>query len=149
MGQLSECNVDLCGSEGSASFCAVVIQPTLVRQVVETQQQDDESTSFRTRLANGEVIDGWLFDADLGLRFHGCTFVLVASRELVITKFHHSRLAVHPGGTKMYHNLRRQYWWSGMKRDVASFVARCLTCQQVKEEHRKSAGLLQPLPGVK
>ena len=30
MGQLSECNVDLCGSEGSASLCAVVIQPTLV-----------------------------------------------------------------------------------------------------------------------
>ena len=75
MGQLSECNVDLCGSGDSASLCAVVIQPTLVRQVVEAQQQDDESTSFRTRLANGEVIDGWSFDVDLGLRFHGHTFV--------------------------------------------------------------------------
>ena len=32
-----------------------------------------------------------------------------------------------------------------MKHDVASFVARCLTCQQVKAEHRRPTGLLQPL----
>ena len=67
MGQLSECNVDLCGSRDSASLCAVVIQPTLVRQEVEVQQQDDEATSFRTQLANGEVIDRWSFDVNLGL----------------------------------------------------------------------------------
>ena len=46
----------------------------------------------------------------------------------------------------MYHDLRRQYWWSGMKCDIASFVAHCLTCQQVKAEHRRPVGLLQPLP---
>ena len=86
------------------------------------------------------MIDGWSFDDNLGLRFHGRTFVLVASRELVMSEFHHSRLAVYPGGTKMYHDLRRQYWWSGMKCDVASFVAHCLTFQQVKAEHRRPAG---------
>ena len=100
MGQLSECNVDLCGSENSASLCVVVIQPILVRQVVEVQQQDDESTSFCMRLANGEMIDGWSFNADLGLRFHGRTFVPVASKELIMTEFHHSHLAVHPEGPR-------------------------------------------------
>ena len=78
--------------------------------MVEAQQQDDESISFRTRLANGDVIEGGSFDADLGLRFHGCTFVPVASRELIMIEFHYLRLAVHPRGTKMYHNLRRQCW---------------------------------------
>ena len=62
-----------------------------------------------------------------------------------MTEFHHSRLAIHPGGTKMYHNLHQQYWWSVIKRDIASFVTHCLTCQQVKAEHRRLAGLLQPL----
>lgn len=46
----------------------------------------------------------------------------------------------------MYKDLRRQYWWRGMQRDVARFVARCLTCQQVKAEQRRPGGLLQPLP---
>ncbi|XP_052479553.1 uncharacterized protein LOC128034754 [Gossypium raimondii] len=33
---------------------------------------------------------------------------------------------------------------NGLKREVTNFVARCLTCQQVKAEHRLLSGLLQP-----
>ena len=32
-----------------------------------------------------------------------------------------------------------------MKKHVGDFVRRCLTCQQVKAEHQRSAGLLQLL----
>jgi len=32
-----------------------------------------------------------------------------------------------------------------MKKEVTKFVAKCLTCQQVKIEHRLPGGLLQPL----
>ena len=32
-----------------------------------------------------------------------------------------------------------------MKRDVVDYVAKCLTCQQVKAEHQRPAGLLQHL----
>nr|GFD01143.1 retrotransposable element Tf2 [Tanacetum cinerariifolium] len=32
-----------------------------------------------------------------------------------------------------------------MKRDVATFVSRCLICQQVKNEHQRASDLLQPL----
>ena len=49
----------------------------------------------------------------------------------------------------MYQDLVRQFWWRGMKRDVAAFVSKCLTCQQVKAEHQRPAGLLQPLPIAK
>ena len=66
-------------------------------------------------------------------------------REEIPREFHYSRFVVHPGGTKMYRDFRCQYYWSGMKRHVGYFVRRCLTCQQVKDEHQKSAGLLQPL----
>ena len=45
----------------------------------------------------------------------------------------------------MYQDLRTLYWWPGMKKDVVEYVARCLTCQQVKAEHQRPAGLLQPL----
>ena len=38
------------------------------------------------------------------------------------------------------------YWWKGMKKEIAYFVSRCLTCQQVKAEHQKPAGKIQPLP---
>nr|GFB45043.1 transposon Ty3-I Gag-Pol polyprotein [Tanacetum cinerariifolium] len=45
----------------------------------------------------------------------------------------------------MYHDLKQYFWWSGMKRDVATFVARCLICQHVKIEHQRASGLLQQL----
>ena len=45
----------------------------------------------------------------------------------------------------MYKDLRQNYWWSGMKRDIAQFVAQCLVCQQVKVKHQRPAGFLQPL----
>jgi len=59
---------------------------------------------------------------------------------------HHISYAVHPGATKMYQDLRTNFWWEGMKKDIANFVLKCLTCQQVKAEHKKPPGLLMSLP---
>ena len=70
---------------------------------------------------------------------------LINLREELLKEFHFSRFAMHPYGTKMYQDLHHRYYWSGMKRHVRDFVRRCLTCQQVKAEHQKPTGLLQPL----
>ena len=67
-------------------------------------------------------------------------------RREIMEEAHSSAYAMNPGSTKMYHTLKEHYWWKGMKRDVAEFVSGCLTCQQVKVEHQKPAGLLQSLP---
>ena len=44
----------------------------------------------------------------------------------------------------MYQDLRKSFWWQGIKREVGEFVARCLVCQQVKAEHQRPPGLFQP-----
>jgi hypothetical protein len=45
----------------------------------------------------------------------------------------------------MYQDLKEKYWWYDLKRDVATHVALCDVCQQVKAKHQRPAGLLQPL----
>ena len=45
----------------------------------------------------------------------------------------------------MYRDLRPDYWWPCMKRDVAWYVDRCLTCRKVKAEHQRPHGRMQPL----
>ena len=50
-------------------------------------------------------------------------------REEILREFHYSLFFMHPGDTKMYHDLCRQYYWSGMKKHVGNYVRRCLTCQ--------------------
>ncbi|GJT20970.1 putative nucleotidyltransferase, ribonuclease H [Tanacetum coccineum] len=68
-----------------------------------------------------------------------------ALREKVMTEAHSSPFTIHPGSTKMYRDLKQYFWWNGMKQDVATFVSKCMTCQQVKIEHQRASGLLQPL----
>ena len=106
--------------------------------------------SIRDRVHSGIGDEGWTIHVDGSLRYRGRVVVpqLIDLRDEILREFHCSRFDVHPGGTKMYQDLRRQYYWSGMKRHVRDFVRRCLTCQQVKVEYQKSAGLLQPLEVV-
>ncbi|GKA57954.1 putative reverse transcriptase domain-containing protein, partial [Tanacetum coccineum] len=44
---------------------------------------------------------------------------------------HKSKYYVHLGADKMYHDLRDMYWWPGMKRDIATYVSKCLTCSKI------------------
>ncbi|GJT23955.1 putative reverse transcriptase domain-containing protein [Tanacetum coccineum] len=64
-------------------------------------------------------------------------------RTLIMDEAHNSKYHVHPGADKMYYDLRDRYWWPGMKKDIAVYVSKCLTCLKVKAEHHRPSGLLQ------
>ena len=118
--------------------------PSLLGRVTELQGYDVEVLSIRDRVRSGTCDNGWTMHLDGSLRYRGRVVVprLEDLREEIFRGFHSSRFTMHPGGTQMYHNLRRQYYWRGIKRHVGDFVRRCLTCQQVKAEHQRPAGLL-------
>ena len=42
-------------------------------------------------------------------------------RKKIMEEAHFSAYSVHPGSTKMYHDLKDTYWWNGMKRDIIDF----------------------------
>ena len=52
---------------------------------------------------------------------------------------------IHPSGTIMYGMIKPHYWWLRMKRDIAEYVSKYLTCQQIKAKHQSPAGMMQPL----
>ncbi|GKC60625.1 putative reverse transcriptase domain-containing protein, partial [Tanacetum coccineum] len=64
-------------------------------------------------------------------------------RMVILNEAHKSRYSVHLGVDKMYHDLRDMYWWPRMKRDIATYVSKCLTCAKVKAKHQRPLGLLQ------
>ena len=66
-------------------------------------------------------------------------------RRKILEETHRSKYTIHPESNKMYRDLKRLYWWDGLKKEVARFVQTCLVCQQVKVEHKKPSGRLQPL----
>jgi hypothetical protein len=56
-----------------------------------------------------------------------------------------SRYSIHPVSTKMYHDLRQQFWWTRMKREEAHYISKCDRCRKVKADYMNPGGLLQLL----
>jgi hypothetical protein len=65
---------------------------------------------------------------------------------MILQEMHNVPYAGHPGYQKSVAVVKSHYFWSGIKREIVEYIARCMECQEVKVEHRHPAGLLQPLP---
>jgi len=65
-----------------------------------------------------------------------------------MSEAHSSNLSIHPGSSTMYHDLKPLFWWTKMKKEITSFVARCDNCCRVKAVHMKAVQPL-PIPGWK
>ncbi|GJW81197.1 putative reverse transcriptase domain-containing protein [Tanacetum coccineum] len=63
-------------------------------------------------------------------------------RTVIMHESHKSKYSIHPGSNKMYHDMKRLYWWHNMKVNIATYVSKCLTCAKVKAEHQRPSGLL-------
>jgi hypothetical protein len=67
-------------------------------------------------------------------------------KRFIMDELHKRPYIGHPSYQKMITATRKQFYWLGLKKDIGDYLAKCLECQQVKEEHRHTIGLLQPLP---
>ena len=84
--------------------------------------------------AIGEETD-WNID-DVGiLRYNGKLWEPEELQKEVMKQTHESLYTMHPGAIKMHQDLKKIYWWQGMKKDISEYVIKCLTCQQVKAKH--------------
>ena len=116
-------------------------------RVKTIQRKDPQLQKIRFEVQQGQSRD-YMIDSEgtlrLGTRL--CVPNVEELRKEIMEEAHFSAYSIHPGSTKMYHDLKDTYWWNGMKRDIADFVSKCLTCQQVKLEHQRPSRLLQQLP---
>ena len=103
---------------------SLVATPSLLSRVIESQWQDVEIVSIWDQVQSSTGDEGCTVHTYGSLRYKGRVVVpqLTDLRKEILREFHCSRFVVHPGGTKMYQDLRRQYYWSGMKRHVGDFV---------------------------
>jgi hypothetical protein len=107
-------------------------------QEIQRGQQEDEKVREIKRNIKEEKSPGFLKD-DEGVLWYKGRICVPNVRELkvkILHEAHESTYSIHPEGKKMYHDLKDTYWWYGMKRDVAEYVALCDTYQRVKAEHQ-------------
>jgi hypothetical protein len=49
-------------------------------------------------------------------------------KEFILCEAHDSTYSIHPGSTKIYHDLKSRYWWYEMNRVVVEYIALCNNC---------------------
>jgi hypothetical protein len=100
-------------------------------QEIRKGQVEDEKIQEIKRNIKEEKSPGFSEDDERVLWYKGriCVPNVKELKDSILCEAHGSAYSIHPGGNKMYHDLNATYWWYGMKRDIAKYVALCDTCQ--------------------
>jgi hypothetical protein len=145
--------VPLTGEESSIwvppnmSLFNVTLTPTFKGEIIATQQQDVGVSHIKRRLTEGDPKVSCFHVDDEGMLWFNDRIVVPHNQGLwkkIFDEAHTSKYSIHSSSTKMYHDLKVQFWWTRMKRETVCYVAKCDTCRRVKADHLKHAGLLQP-----
>ncbi|WVZ89004.1 hypothetical protein U9M48_035468 [Paspalum notatum var. saurae] len=121
-------------------------EPTLEQEIREHHKDDEKLHEIRELL---KLVKAPHFREDeqgtLWYKNRICVPNVNSIRKLILSEAHDTTYSIHPSSTKMYYDLKEMFWWYGMKRAVAEYMAICDTCQHVKAEHQRPACLLLPL----
>ena len=108
--------------QGATLIASLSIIPRVYHSVIAAQREHQHIQHILRQLDVS-------YDEDGTVRFRGRLYVPPTAKQELCDEAHRSKLSIHPGGNKMYQNVRRHFWWLGMKKDITDYVSRCLTCQ--------------------
>jgi hypothetical protein len=120
--------------------------PTIKEDVITAQRTDIGMGHLCRRLELGEV-QCFQQDAD-GVLWFKDHLVVPKDFELhckIMDESHCSWYSIDSRTNKMYQDLKKNFWWTRMKQEIAKYVSECDTCRRVKANHLRPTGNLQPL----
>jgi hypothetical protein len=123
----------------------------LCDNILEVAKSDLRYDDIKATLQQGmshQNLEGYELRED-GILVYRCRVYVSNDQELktlILLEIHKVPFVGHPGYQKTIVIVKDQYFWPDMKNKVAYFIARCLECQKIKDEHIYPTSLLQPLP---
>jgi hypothetical protein len=124
----------------------IALVPTIKEDIIVTQRTDVGMSHLRQRMKSGEV-QCFRQDAN-GVLWFKDRLVVLMDFELhhkIMDEVHCSWYSIHLRTNKMYQDLKKNFWWTRIKREIAKYVSECDTCQRIKADHLRPVGNLQPL----
>jgi hypothetical protein len=114
----------------------IELEPTLEQDIRKCQKDDEKINEIQQLVIDGKGKD-FREDAKGVVWFKDrlCVPDIKPIRELILKEAHETAYSIHPGSEKMYQDLKKRFWWYGMKREIVEYVAVCDSCQRIKVEH--------------
>lgn len=122
--------------------CDVYVQD--MQAIRAMQQEGAHTASEREIIKEFEVIEDVIWHKEVDGR--NTLFVPENMRGRVLTEYHESRLAAHPGRDETLRAIRKKYYWPRMKKHVKGFVRGCMICASTKSGAIQGAAPLRPRP---
>jgi hypothetical protein len=117
------------GWVSNTEIVAMEVDSTLERDIQKGQLEDAKIQEIEEQIKKDKA-PGFSIDDQGTLSYKKRIYVpeIKEIRESILREAHDSDYSIHPESTKMYHDLKSRYWWSGMKRAIAEYVALCDNC---------------------
>jgi hypothetical protein len=144
--QMRKLNLEII-PQGSLNLLS--IESTLQDRIIMSQLYDEGIKIIKLKLSQGEAKYKCFHTDHQEILWFNNRIVVPKDHQLhkqILDEVRLSKFSIHPGSTKMYQDLRQNFWWTRMKREIAKYVSECDTCQRVKASHLRVSGTLQPLP---
>ena len=117
----------------SVKFGMLKLTSGIIEEIREGQKFDLKLVD-QFNLINQGKGDKFRIDENGAMRFGDRVYVpdVPELKKSILEEGHQSGLSIHPGATKIYRDLKKLFWWSGMNNEIAEFVYAWLTCQKAK-----------------
>jgi hypothetical protein len=100
------------------SLCNITLTPTLRGEIIAAQKNNAGMAHIKTRIQEGDTKVACFHEDMEGTLWFKDRLVVPrkeALKKKILDEAHISRYSIHPSSTKMYHDLRQQFWWTRMK----------------------------------
>jgi len=106
-----------------AQLAALRVTSPLVARIKDCQKNDPELQKLMNIVEAGTTQDFICKEGVLWYRNHLCVPNISELKRELLKEAQDSTLITHPGSTELYHDIKQNYWWIGMKRDITDYVA--------------------------
>ena len=123
-------------------MAATEVTSPLVKKIKKFQLEGPESMKIKKGVEGNRIKEFTIDKNKLSYQRRLCVPNVSKLKKEAMAEAYNFAFTNHSGSTKMYHDLKKHFWWIKMKRDMATYITQCLTFQKVKAEHQRPGGLL-------
>jgi phosphomannomutase len=115
----------------------ITISCSLESKIIKLQKTDVGVFHIKRKLKEQDTKHFRLHES--GVLYFKDQLVVPKDHELrnqILDEAHSSKLSIHPGSSKMYQDLKTYYWWTKMKKEIATYVRTHILEMRKGEEWR-------------
>jgi hypothetical protein len=114
----------------NSGVVAMKVDSTLSQDIQKGKKEHEKLQEIKRNIVEGKS-PGFTED-EQGVLWYKQRICVPDDKEiknLILRQAHNLAYSIHPGGNKMYQDLKLSYWWYGMKRDIVEYIVLCDICQ--------------------